>query len=116
MIQELAAELTVKRKRLNDWNPGVAAIQTRFVVALLILATVAFTGTTEYRSRVLLAISVYVTVSMAGFSSQTFNDITLAVDQTVRLAVTLQPGTVEQSIEVTAAVRCSTAPLRLLAR
>jgi hypothetical protein len=43
-----------------------------------------------------------VTVSMAGFKAQTFTDITLAVDQTVRLPVALQPGTVEQSIEVTA--------------
>ena len=45
-------------------------------------------------------------VSMTGFTTQTFSDITLAVDQTVRLPVILQPGTVEQSIEVTA-----TAPL-----
>ena len=44
-----------------------------------------------------------VTVSMAGFRSQTFTDITLAVDQTVRLPITLQPGVVEQSVEVTAA-------------
>jgi hypothetical protein len=43
-----------------------------------------------------------ITVGMGGFRSQTFTDITLAVDQTVRLPVTLQPGAVEQSIEVTA--------------
>ena len=44
-----------------------------------------------------------VSVSMPGFRSQTFTDITLAVDQTVRLPAILQPGAVEQSIEVTAA-------------
>ena len=44
-----------------------------------------------------------VSVSMAGFRSQTFTDITLALDQTVRLPITLQPGVVEQSVEVTAA-------------
>ncbi len=44
-----------------------------------------------------------VTVSMPGFKGQTLTDITLAVDQTVKLAVTLQPGVVEQSVEVTGA-------------
>ena len=34
---------------------------------------------------------------------QTLTDITLAVDQTVCLPIRLQPGVVEQSIEVTAA-------------
>lgn len=44
-----------------------------------------------------------VTVSAPGFKSQTLTGIPLAVDQTVRLPVTLQPGAVEQSIEVTGA-------------
>jgi hypothetical protein len=44
-----------------------------------------------------------VTVSAAGFKGQTLTGITLAVDQTVKLPVVLQPGVVEQSIEVTGA-------------
>lgn len=44
-----------------------------------------------------------VTVATPGFKSQTLTGIQLAVDQTVRLPVTLQPGVVEQSIEVTGA-------------
>jgi hypothetical protein len=47
-----------------------------------------------------------VTVSANGFKTQQFATIPLAVDQTVRLPVTLQPGVVEQSVDVTA-----TAPL-----
>jgi hypothetical protein len=42
-----------------------------------------------------------VTVNMDGFKTQTLTGITLAVDQTVRLPITLEPGVVEQSIEVT---------------
>lgn len=44
-----------------------------------------------------------VAVSMEGFKSQTFTGITLAVDQTVKLDVVLQPGVLEQSVEVTGA-------------
>lgn len=44
-----------------------------------------------------------VSVTSSGFKTQTYNDITLAVDQNVRLPITLQPGVVEQSIEVTGA-------------
>ncbi len=40
---------------------------------------------------------------MSGFRGQTINGIPLAVDQTVRLPITLMPGVVEQSVEVTAA-------------
>lgn len=47
-----------------------------------------------------------VTVTANGFKTQQFTSIELAVDQTVRLPVTLQPGVVEQSVDVTA-----TAPL-----
>src|SRR4051794_6259196 len=43
-----------------------------------------------------------VTVTMAGFQGQTIRNIELAVDQTLRLPFVLQPGVVEQSIEVTA--------------
>ena len=43
-----------------------------------------------------------VTVTAPGFKSQTLTGIQLAVDQTVKLPVTLEPGVVEQSIEVTA--------------
>jgi hypothetical protein len=42
-----------------------------------------------------------VTVAATGFRGQTLTGIVLAVDQTVKLAVVLQPGIVEQSIEVT---------------
>jgi Carboxypeptidase regulatory-like domain len=42
-----------------------------------------------------------VTVTAPGFKSQTLTGIQLAVDQTVKLPVTLEPGVVEQSIEVT---------------
>jgi hypothetical protein len=44
-----------------------------------------------------------VTVTSAGFKGQTFTGIVLAVDQTVKLPVVLQPGVVEQSVDVTAA-------------
>ena len=44
-----------------------------------------------------------ISVAAAGFKGQTFSGVTLAVDQTVRLPITLQPGVVEQSVEVTAA-------------
>ncbi|MFN0118917.1 MAG: carboxypeptidase regulatory-like domain-containing protein, partial [Blastocatellia bacterium] len=44
-----------------------------------------------------------VTVTAPGFQGRTFTGITLQVDQTVNLSAALQPGTVEQSIEVTAA-------------
>lgn len=43
-----------------------------------------------------------VTVSANGFKTQQFTAVQLAVDQTVRLPVTLQPGVVEQSVDVTA--------------
>ena len=42
-------------------------------------------------------------VTAAGFKGQTLTGIGLAVDQTVKLPVVLQPGVVEQSIEVTGA-------------
>src|SRR5205085_8374817 len=42
-----------------------------------------------------------VTVTAPGFKSQTLTGIVLAVDQTVKLPVVLQPGVVEQSVEVT---------------
>src|ERR1035438_8426159 len=41
-----------------------------------------------------------VTVTATGFKSQTLTGIVLAVDQTVKLPVVLNPGVVEQSIEV----------------
>lgn len=44
-----------------------------------------------------------VTVTATGFQGRTFTGIILAVDQTVSLPAVLQPGAVEQSIEVTAA-------------
>jgi hypothetical protein len=44
-----------------------------------------------------------VTVTATGFQSRAFTGIILAVDQTVNLPVVLQPGTVEQSIEITGA-------------
>ncbi len=44
-----------------------------------------------------------VTVSANGFKTQQFTTVQLAVDQTMRLPVTLQPGVVEQSVDVTAA-------------
>lgn len=44
-----------------------------------------------------------VTVTATGFQGRTFTGIILAVDQTVSLPAVLQPGTLEQSIEVTAA-------------
>src|SRR5262252_987896 len=44
-----------------------------------------------------------ITVTASGFKSQSFAGVTLAVDQTVRLPITLQPGVVEQSVDVTAA-------------
>lgn len=47
-----------------------------------------------------------VTVSAKGFKTQQFANVALAVDQSVRLPVTLEPGVVEQSIQVT-----DTAPL-----
>src|ERR1035438_4508661 len=46
-----------------------------------------------------------VTVTATGFKSQTLAGIVLAVDQTVKLPVVLNPGVVEQSIEVTDAAR-----------
>ncbi|MDQ2948043.1 MAG: carboxypeptidase-like regulatory domain-containing protein, partial [Acidobacteriota bacterium] len=42
-----------------------------------------------------------VTVTVAGFKGQTLTGIVLAVDQTVKLPVMLQPGLVEQSVNVT---------------
>lgn len=42
-----------------------------------------------------------VTVTMDGFKGQSMKDVVLAVDQTVKLPFMLQPGVVEQSIEVT---------------
>ncbi len=44
-----------------------------------------------------------ITVTATGFQGRTFTGVTLAVDQTVNLPAVLQPGTVEQSIEVTSA-------------
>jgi hypothetical protein len=44
-----------------------------------------------------------VSISSPGFKGQTLTGVQLAVDQTVKLPVTLQPGVVEQSIEVTGA-------------
>ncbi len=44
-----------------------------------------------------------VAVTVAGFKGQTLTGIVLAVDQTVKLPVMLQPGVVEQSVDVTAA-------------
>lgn len=44
-----------------------------------------------------------VTVTLAGFKTQTFSGITMAVDQTVKLPFVLEPGVIEQSIEVTGA-------------
>jgi carboxypeptidase family protein/TonB-dependent receptor-like protein len=44
-----------------------------------------------------------VTVTATGFQGRTFTGIILAVDQTVNLPASLQPGTVEQSIEITGA-------------
>jgi hypothetical protein len=47
--------------------------------------------------------SASVTVSATGFKTEQFTAITLAVDQTLRLPVTLEPGAVQQSFEVTTA-------------
>src|SRR5215468_811602 len=44
-----------------------------------------------------------VTVTATGFQGRAFTGIILAVDQTVNLPAVLQPGAVEQTIEVTAA-------------
>ncbi|MBI1760787.1 MAG: TonB-dependent receptor [Acidobacteria bacterium] len=44
-----------------------------------------------------------ITVTATGFQGRTFTGIILAVDQTLNLSAALQPGAVEQSIEVTAA-------------
>jgi carboxypeptidase family protein/TonB-dependent receptor-like protein len=44
-----------------------------------------------------------VTVTATGFQGRTLTGLNLAVDQTVNLPIVLQPGTVEQTIEVTAA-------------
>src|SRR5262245_45834194 len=44
-----------------------------------------------------------VTVTASGFQGRTLTGLNLAVDQTVNLPIVLQPGTVEQTIEVTAA-------------
>lgn len=44
-----------------------------------------------------------INVSAPGFKGQTLTGVQLAVDQTVKLPVMLQPGIVEQSIEVTGA-------------
>src|ERR1019366_9456904 len=41
-----------------------------------------------------------VTVSATGFKSQTLTGIVLAVEQTVKLPVMMQPGALEQTIEV----------------
>ena len=38
---------------------------------------------------------------MSGFEGQTFMGIVLAVDQTVKLPAVLQPGAVQQTVEVT---------------
>ncbi len=43
-----------------------------------------------------------ITVTIAGFQGQTIRGVELAVDQTLRLPFVLQPGVVEQSIDVTA--------------
>ena len=43
-----------------------------------------------------------ITVTAPGLKGQTYTGVVLAVDQTVRLPFVLQPGVVEQSIEVTA--------------
>jgi hypothetical protein len=42
-----------------------------------------------------------VTVTVPGFKTQVFNDIVLVVDKVLNLPVTLQPGVVTESIEVT---------------
>jgi len=42
-----------------------------------------------------------VTVTVPGFKTQVFNDIVLAIDKVLNLPVTLQPGVVTESVEVT---------------
>ncbi|HWF48352.1 MAG TPA: carboxypeptidase regulatory-like domain-containing protein [Bryobacteraceae bacterium] len=42
-----------------------------------------------------------VRVAVQGFKTQVFNDITLEVDKVVNLPITLQPGVVAESVEVT---------------
>jgi hypothetical protein len=44
-----------------------------------------------------------ITVSASGFASKTLTGITLLVDQTLNLTISMQPGTVGQSIEVVGA-------------
>ena len=55
-----------------------------------------------------------VTVVATGFKGQTLTGIVLAVDQTVKLPVVMQPGVVEQSIEVYRQRRLWWTPPRLL--
>src|SRR5690349_19521824 len=42
-----------------------------------------------------------VTVTMHGFKTQIFNDITIEIDKVLNLPVTLQPGVITESVEVT---------------
>ena len=42
-----------------------------------------------------------VTVTVPGFKTQVFNDIVLVVDKVLNLPVTLQPGVITESVEVT---------------
>src|ERR1700755_3528369 len=42
-----------------------------------------------------------VTVTLAGFMTEFFRDITLEVDKVLNLPVTLQPGAITESVQVT---------------
>src|SRR2546425_7786858 len=78
--------------------PGVTVTATNTQTGIVSTAVTNETGAYNFPS---LQTGIYkVTAELAGFQTQTYNEVTLGVSQQVRLNFTLQVGTQAQSVEV----------------
>ena len=81
--------------------PGVSVTATN--TATGIVTTVLTNESGAYQFASLQTGNYKVTAELAGFQTQTYNNVTLGISQQVRLNFTLQVGSVAQAVEVTAA-------------
>src|SRR5437868_8253220 len=81
--------------------PGVSVTATN--TATGIVTTVLTNESGVYQFASLQTGNYKVTAELAGFQTQTYNNVTLGISQQVRLNFTLQVGSVAQAVEVTAA-------------
>src|SRR5919201_2811951 len=81
--------------------PGVTVTATNTQTGIVSTTVTNETGAYNFPS---LQTGIYkVSAELAGFQTQTYNDVTLGVSQQVRLNFTLQVSSVAQAVEVTAA-------------